>query len=559
MSGVGLTGKTVPLNGGSFPVFEDIDGLGGLRAVADTAARDLIFTLDRKIGMQVITQNDGQGYQLVGGTANANWQPVNGLSVLNYRASLFIDTAATNAVQNGSQSNPFRTFALAIAASPAAGAIFFLPPDTTHTESVTFPTAGKWEICCQAMTRAALVGNVVCTSPAQANFRLTNIDLTGTITGVATSAVGNLLYLVNCSVNGNISLTGSGSGFWYASFIGYGANIFGISGSSNGTVTVAGEIFGNNWTFGTGNISCSSLGILVNCNLFTGTNLVSTGNAGWQLQDTSTSHAITVTGNGVSTITLDDFTYAQFATAGVTYTTCIVSVTTKAFGVDLTDLTQVRASSAVNQFLKGNGPGVAASWATLFTSPANPGDTGKVVTANAGDFAYSIGAVGQALITTAGPAATWGTDFAAQNLTTTGGYLGNSGTSFLQLGTTAAGANRAALTGNIRLKNLFTVNVRNAADSADLTIATVDATNKVILGTTVVGGLLLQSGGIINITGSFCIINNGFVCNGGIQINVATSTTASVGAASALPALPLGYFPINFNGSVSAKVPFYAV
>lgn len=42
MSGVGITGKIEPLNGGNFPVFEDINGQGGLRTVADIATRNLL-------------------------------------------------------------------------------------------------------------------------------------------------------------------------------------------------------------------------------------------------------------------------------------------------------------------------------------------------------------------------------------------------------------------------------------------------------------------------------------------------------------------------------------
>lgn len=67
MSGVGLTGKIVPLNGGNFPVFEDINGEGGLRTVADIVARNLISSgspLFCKEGMLVYCKSTQCIYQL---------------------------------------------------------------------------------------------------------------------------------------------------------------------------------------------------------------------------------------------------------------------------------------------------------------------------------------------------------------------------------------------------------------------------------------------------------------------------------------------------------------
>lgn len=59
MSGVGLSGKIVPLNGGNFPVFEDIYGQGGYRTVLTIAERNLITltgTLFLKAGMLVYVE-----------------------------------------------------------------------------------------------------------------------------------------------------------------------------------------------------------------------------------------------------------------------------------------------------------------------------------------------------------------------------------------------------------------------------------------------------------------------------------------------------------------------
>jgi hypothetical protein len=59
MAGVGLSGKITPLNGGNFPVFEDINGQGGYRTVATIAERNLITTtggLFLKRGMLVYVE-----------------------------------------------------------------------------------------------------------------------------------------------------------------------------------------------------------------------------------------------------------------------------------------------------------------------------------------------------------------------------------------------------------------------------------------------------------------------------------------------------------------------
>lgn len=76
MSGVEITGLIEPLNGGSFPVFEDINGKGGARSVADITARNAIASNFRKLGMQVTTQSDSVTWELIGGILDANWTPV---------------------------------------------------------------------------------------------------------------------------------------------------------------------------------------------------------------------------------------------------------------------------------------------------------------------------------------------------------------------------------------------------------------------------------------------------------------------------------------------------
>lgn len=66
MSGVGLTGLIKPLNDASFPVWEDINGLGGYRSEATNTARDNIPANFKKVGMCVYVQATGLTWQWSG-------------------------------------------------------------------------------------------------------------------------------------------------------------------------------------------------------------------------------------------------------------------------------------------------------------------------------------------------------------------------------------------------------------------------------------------------------------------------------------------------------------
>lgn len=57
-------------------LLEDIYVRGGFRVVSTLADRDEIHNFSRKEGMWVVVQEDNTIYELAGGTANANWRPV---------------------------------------------------------------------------------------------------------------------------------------------------------------------------------------------------------------------------------------------------------------------------------------------------------------------------------------------------------------------------------------------------------------------------------------------------------------------------------------------------
>lgn len=72
-----LTAKISPtdtLDG--YPVTDPQYGLGGLRSVADTTARNNITSQRREIGMMVYVQDQDKFYYLKSGTGDANWTEV---------------------------------------------------------------------------------------------------------------------------------------------------------------------------------------------------------------------------------------------------------------------------------------------------------------------------------------------------------------------------------------------------------------------------------------------------------------------------------------------------
>jgi hypothetical protein len=77
-----VTGTLAPSAGdNTFPILEDVNFLGGLRAVADHTDRDAISALDRKQGMQVVTNNDGVTWSL--GSDLTTWTQVSQLAFTN--------------------------------------------------------------------------------------------------------------------------------------------------------------------------------------------------------------------------------------------------------------------------------------------------------------------------------------------------------------------------------------------------------------------------------------------------------------------------------------------
>jgi hypothetical protein len=78
---VTLTGFIAPSDtADTYAVLDPKYGVGGYREVASLTERDAITTARRRIGMMTFVQSEGNIYQLVDGTNNANWALYNGMS-----------------------------------------------------------------------------------------------------------------------------------------------------------------------------------------------------------------------------------------------------------------------------------------------------------------------------------------------------------------------------------------------------------------------------------------------------------------------------------------------
>jgi len=256
MAGVGITGLIKPLNSGAFPVWEDIDGLGGFRTVADITARNAIFANERKLGMQVKTQSDGNVWTLVGGLLDANWVLEQGQAP--FKATYFVDPAFTG-VSTGSMSNPFVTIAAAFAYAASltiSSYVVKLPPGVTITENVTFPpTGGQIEIASDQVLSGSvgsrITGNLTWDiTSGTLRAKLTNIVLVGNITGNAGNGTSGFARLTGVRHTGTVTLTTSGTGIWSSAFRGIGAaDANKAGGSTTGLVSIAGLIDGSSWVF----------------------------------------------------------------------------------------------------------------------------------------------------------------------------------------------------------------------------------------------------------------------------------------------------------------------
>lgn len=205
------------------------------------------------------TQGAGaQGAQgAAGGTGAQGSQGSQGTagSSAPFVGTYYVDPNFTG-TQLGSASNPFTTIAAAFtfaATNSVTSGIIYLPPGGAVTENVTFPLTGNWEIATQVKwgyISAVLTGTVSLTTSATARRALTNLQITGAVSG---NAVGGTtrLSITNCVLDSGLTLTVTGGAFWRVLLCGTvnDGGVVGIGGLITGAVAVAGAIFSTNWLF----------------------------------------------------------------------------------------------------------------------------------------------------------------------------------------------------------------------------------------------------------------------------------------------------------------------
>jgi hypothetical protein len=138
-----------------------------------------------------------------------------------FHATYYVDPTPSTRSQTGSQSNPFRSIAAAFAAAAAQAIVsgeVILAPATTTIEDVVFPVAGTWEVKSDVQwgyAVATVQGNVDVTCTSTARRALTNLAVTGNVTGNGAAGATRMRF-TNCGVSGNVALTG----VWTTAFVG---------------------------------------------------------------------------------------------------------------------------------------------------------------------------------------------------------------------------------------------------------------------------------------------------------------------------------------------------
>jgi len=154
-------------------------------------------------------------------------------------------------VSTGSSSNPYTTIAAAFAAAAAlsqTAGIIYIPPNATVTENVTFPTTGDWEIASQitfGQFSAIISGTIDLSTSAAAQRALTNLDVTGAVSGAATGSPASRLYLRNVQLGSTLTLTGVSAAVWRVWCDGGASpNLVGQGGNISGAVAITGVMAG---------------------------------------------------------------------------------------------------------------------------------------------------------------------------------------------------------------------------------------------------------------------------------------------------------------------------
>jgi hypothetical protein len=240
-------------------------------------------------------------------------------------ATYNVDPGYAGGNSNGSPAKPYTTFAAAFAAALAAGVTsgIIVFAGANSAENIVFPVAGgNWEIKTNTQwgeVIASLSGTIDLSGNAQCRRALTNLQLTGVITGNAPNTAACRAVFSNCQINNTVTLTVTAGGAWRAAFVGlYPGAVAQSPHRTAAAVVVAGNISASTYRFAS-TVSFSDTSDFTNSELNAG--LTSTGAgavAATLVGCTATSAPVLTASSGSLNVTFDKETAASFARQGCT-------------------------------------------------------------------------------------------------------------------------------------------------------------------------------------------------------------------------------------------------
>jgi hypothetical protein len=317
-----------------------------------------------------------------GSGAPGRWLLITGVSVADvidpFLAQYYVDPTFVG-ISTGSASNPFTSIADAFAAATALalpGAVLILPDKATVTENVVFPEGGDWEITSAGRGRSTLAGTVDCTTIAQGVRRLTQLFVTGAVSGQST-AESSFLFLANTVLISTLTLTKTGSGYWRTICDGAASPFFVIGGGVLGTCAVVGEIFASLF-----HLPGSVTAFLIEASecIFTGPNIVVNGGTrSCILRNCRFEAAMTFTGSGgIGDFVVDPWSEARLLDVGLS----LVSASLTNENSNATDSSTIAANVPATYFNGSAGalspPGLYEAVATLYLTTAGTAGTAVV-------------------------------------------------------------------------------------------------------------------------------------------------------------------------------------
>jgi hypothetical protein len=166
---VQVTGRIAPTSElDTYAVTDPQYGLGGLRSVATTSARNAITMKRRERGMVVYVEDVNTYYTLIGGTADANWTVFTGSTGAGGEQLLIIgsvDTSIDPILMKGKTASSLSGETISLSyvggVTPLTGGVYLTNPSQGTGFPVYFPTGAMDSIAFTTQTLTAGIGNSV--------------------------------------------------------------------------------------------------------------------------------------------------------------------------------------------------------------------------------------------------------------------------------------------------------------------------------------------------------------------------------------------------------------